>query len=192
MRVVGGRHKGKRLEGPADKGLRPTSDRAREALFNILAGGRFGEGDRVWGARVLDAFAGSGALGIEALSRGAGEVAFLEKNPTALKLIERNLANLGKEGLGREKVRIIAADATNPPSAKATADLLFLDPPYGCNLAPLALEALLERGWIGNESLIIVEVAAKETFQPPSAFEHLDARKYGAAKMHFLELKKSS
>lgn len=187
MRVVGGRHKGKRLKGPTDKGLRPTSDRAREALFNILAGGRFGEGDRVWEARVLDIFAGSGALGIEALSRGAKEVTFLENDLAAIKLIERNLA-----GLEQDRVRIVACDATNPPGAKASADLVFLDPPYGDNLAPTALEALLERGWIGDESLIIVETAAKEAFQPPASFKLLDARKYGAAKMHFLELKKSS
>jgi 16S rRNA (guanine966-N2)-methyltransferase len=184
MRVIGGSWRGRRLDAPAGRSVRPTSDRAREAIFNILAHGKHtgGDGSPVPDAQVLDAFAGSGALGIEALSRGAVHATFLDRDPAALAAVERNLTAL--KGLDRATIR--RADCTAPPPASVPCDLVFLDPPYGEGLAAPALTALAAAGWIAKDALCIIEQQRDDAFELPEGFELLSERVYGKAKMLIL------
>jgi 16S rRNA (guanine966-N2)-methyltransferase len=183
MRVVGGRHRGRRLIAPPGDAVRPTSDRAREALFNILSHGEFAAaGLPFTDANVLDAFAGTGALGIEALSRGAARAAFIETDRSALRALRQNLAMLDEE----DAAEVIAGDATRPPRARFASAVAFLDPPYRSGLAAPALTALGQMGWLASRALAVVELAAKEEFAAPAGFTMLDERKYGAAKLVFL------
>jgi 16S rRNA (guanine966-N2)-methyltransferase len=183
MRIVGGRHRGRRLVAPPGDAVRPTSDRAREALFNILSHGEFAAaGQPFAGENVVDAFAGTGALGLEALSRGAARAAFIETDRAALSALRRNLAALDEE----DAADVIAGDATRPPRAPYACALAFLDPPYRSELATPALTALATAGWLAPQALAIVEIAAKEPFSPPSGFAMIDARVYGAARLVFL------
>jgi len=183
MRVVGGRHRGRKLIAPQGDAVRPTSDRAREALFNILAHGEFAAAGLPFAAEnVVDAFAGTGALGIEALSRGAARTAFIEKDRAALAALRNNLAALDEE----DSADVIAGDATRPPRAPYAAALALLDPPYGSGLAGPALAALAAMGWLAPRALVVVELAAKEIFEPTEEFIVLDERKYGAARLVFL------
>jgi len=183
VRIIAGSHRGRALTAPPGNDVRPTSDRAREALFNILAHGKFAAaGPAYAGARVLDAFAGTGAFGLEALSRGAGEVVFIENDRAALATLRANIAALGEE----KHARIVSADATAPPRAPAAAALAFLDPPYGKGLAVPALGALAKAGWLADGALCIIEMAARERIEPPPGFASLDERRYGAARLVFL------
>jgi 16S rRNA (guanine966-N2)-methyltransferase len=184
MRIVAGKHRGRTLLVPEDATIRPTSDRAREALFNILEHGSFAAGGSpLLGRRVLDAFAGTGALGLEALSRGAAQVSFLELAPAARKLLGANIAMLGETA----NSRILAGDATRPPRAPAAVDLAFLDPPYGKGLGGAALMALAAAGWFESAALITLEIGARETPDLPAGFSLLDERRYGAARLLFIE-----
>lgn len=168
---------------PPGEAVRPTSDRAREGLFNILLHGRFAaSGSPIAGRKVLDAFAGTGAFGLEALSRGAGAVAFVENGREALAALRRNAAALG-EG---SRAHIVAGDANRPPRAPFASALAFLDPPYGSGLAPAALTAFAATGWLEADALAVVEVAARETFEAPTGFTAIDERVYGAARLLFL------
>jgi 16S rRNA (guanine966-N2)-methyltransferase len=133
---------------------------------------------------VLDAFAGSGALGIEALSRGAAQASFLDESPAALAAIERNLSALA--ALDRATVR--RADCLSPPRAAHACGLVFLDPPYGAGLAAPALAALAEAGWIAEGALCVVELSRDEAFAPPDGFAPLDDRRYGRARVVMLRL----
>lgn len=175
MRIVAGRFRGRRLAalGKGDPGahLRPTTDRVREALFNMLAGGRFG--DPFDGSPVLDLFAGTGALGLEALSRGSGQVTFVDDGRTAGKLLRENIATLGVQG----ETRILACDARRIPQAESAAGLVFLDPPYGKGLGAQALKTARDRGWIAPAALIVWEEAAAQPSPPGFMLE--DSRRYG-------------
>ena len=183
MRIVGGRHRGRRLVAPPGEAVRPTSDRAREALFNILSHGNFAAaGSPLAGQGVLDAFAGTGALGLEALSRGAREAVFIEENREALAALRRNIEALGED----EQAHIVRGDATRPPRALFRCAVAFLDPPYGSGLAAPALTALDAAGWLAPGALAVVELAAAEDFAPPPGFITLDSRVYGAARLIFL------
>ena len=187
MRIVGGSLRGKRLEAPEGAKLRPTSDRAREALFNLLTQGRVatqmaGGGNPLIGARLLDGFAGTGALGIEALSRGAAEAYFMEKDASALKVLRANLKHCGLEQQGR----VVPADVRNPPRAERACAIVLLDPPYKEGLGAPALTALAEAGWIGPESLTVLECDRGESFEPPEGFSLSEERRYGKAKLLFL------
>jgi 16S rRNA (guanine966-N2)-methyltransferase len=183
MRIVAGRHRGRRLLAPPGEKVRPTSDRAREALFNILSHGQLAaEGIPFAGAAVLDAFAGTGALGLEALSRGAAEAAFIEQDREALATLRQNIAALGED----VHSRIVSGDATRPPRAPSAYALAFLDPPYRSGLAPAALTALDGAGWLSPESLAVIELAAREELTLPAGFFLLDERVYGAARLLFL------
>lgn len=184
MRVVGGSWRGRRLDAPPGGTVRPTSDRAREAVFNILEHGRHtqGGGSPIPGARVLDAFAGSGALGIEALSRGAAHATFLDSDAAAIRTIERNLTTL--KGLANASVR--RTDCLTPPRATAPCDLVFLDPPYNQGLAAPALAALADAGWIAEGTLCVVELSRDDTFDTPDGFEGVIERRYGRARMVIL------
>ena len=179
MRLVAGKFKGRVLAAPEGSTTRPTADRVRESLFNILAHGE----PELRGARVADVFAGSGALGLEALSRGAGHVSFFESAPGAAAVIAANVKKLGCE----KETALIRQDALKPPKAAVPCQFLLLDPPYKSGLAASALVALQAQGWIAPDARIIVEVAAAEGFKSPLAhFEIADERKYGAARLVFL------
>ncbi len=199
MRIVGGRLRGRRLEAPDGMALRPTADRTREALFNILcqgkldwrpnrqeAGAALGSnplgGNPLAGARALDAFAGTGALGLEALSRGAGIVTFMENQAAALDACRRNIDALDESA----QTELLRGDVLRPPKAKAPCELVLMDPPYNQDLAPPALAALQAAGWLAPGALATVELLAAEPFTPPDGFETLDERKYGKARLVFL------
>jgi 16S rRNA (guanine966-N2)-methyltransferase len=186
MRIVGGRHRGRRLVAPPGDQVRPTSDRAREALFNILSHGDFAAAGQPFAdANVLDAFAGTGALGLEALSRGAARAAFIETDRAAIAALRRNLAALDEE----DSADIFPGDATRPPRARFPCALAFLDPPYRSGLAEPALVALTEMGWLAPAALAVIELAAGESFSAPAGFTMMDERKYGAARLIFLRRK---
>jgi 16S rRNA (guanine966-N2)-methyltransferase len=182
MRIIAGRHRGRALTAPQGGTVRPTSDRAREALFDILAHGRFADRPVFEDARVLDAFAGTGAFGLEALSRGAAQASFIEKDRTALAALRANVTALGEE----KRAAILPGDACTPPPAAVAAGLAFLDPPYGEDLAAPALAALAARGWLAEGAVVVVEVAARQGFAPPDGFLLLEERRYGAARLVFL------
>ena len=183
LRIVGGVHRGRRLVAPPGDAVRPTSDRAREALFNILSHGNFAAAGLPFAGRpVLDAFAGTGALGLEALSRGASAAAFIEEGREALATLRRNIAALGEDG----RAHVVPGDATRPPRAAMVCAVAFLDPPYHSGLAAPALAALAAAGWLAADALAIAEVAAHEEFLPPAGFTVIDERVYGAARLVFL------
>jgi len=209
MRIVAGRHRGRRLEAPAGMAVRPTADRTREALFNILTQGKLPwrapvggqgvggqgvakqgvkgqgaerRGNPLAGARALDAFAGSGALGLETLSRGAAFVTFMENQAAALAACRNNIALL-EETARSEALR---CDVLRPPPAPAPCDLVLMDPPYNQGLAAPALAALEAAGWLAPGALGVIELMAAEPFALPEGFEALDERKYGKARLVFL------
>jgi 16S rRNA (guanine966-N2)-methyltransferase len=185
VRIVAGSLGGRTIAAPADGSIRPTGDRARQALFNILEGGRFNHADGTGilrGAVVLDAFAGTGALGLEALSRGAARVTFIDNERQAADLIRRNLQSLDRDDNGV----IVQSDATNPPRASDRHGLAFLDPPYGQDLAAPALAGLAARDWLATEALVVVELGKRDRLDPPDGFTLLDERRYGKARLMFL------
>jgi 16S rRNA (guanine966-N2)-methyltransferase len=189
MRIVAGRHRGRRLEAPEGLGVRPTADRTRESIFNILTQGKLDwrrgaevPGNPLAGARVLDAFAGTGALGLEALSRGAAHVTFMEDLAAALAVCRRNVAALR----GEDACTVRSCDVLRPPPAPAPCDLVLMDPPYNQGLGPPALLALDAAGWFAPGALAVVELLAGEPFTPPAGFAVLDERKYGKARVIFL------
>jgi 16S rRNA (guanine966-N2)-methyltransferase len=183
MRIVAGKHRGRRLLAPPGATVRPTSDRARQALFNILSHGGFAaEGIPFAEAVVLDAFAGTGALGLEALSRGAAEAVFIEQDRDALAILRKNIEALGESA----RSRIIPGDATRPPRAISGCAVVFIDPPYRSGLAAPALVTLAAAGWFASRALAVVELAARERLAPAAGFTMLDERVYGAARLVFL------
>jgi 16S rRNA (guanine966-N2)-methyltransferase len=182
MRVVGGRLRSRPIAGPKGPGLRPTADRLRESLFNILA---HAYGDPVDGARVLDLFAGTGALGIEALSRGASFALFVDDGVEARALLRQNSEALGLGGVSR----IFRRDATKlgPAHPIEPFSLVFLDPPYGKGLAEKALRSAREGGWLQPHALVVVEEAADAGFTAPDGFEELERRAYDDTELVFLK-----
>lgn len=171
------------MAAPAGRTVRPTADRTRQALFNLLEHGRFARGgSRVAGAIVLDAFAGSGALALEAMSRGAARAVAIESDADAVGAIWANAERLGVGAA----LDIVSADACAPPPAHVAATLVFLDPPYGQALVPPALAALASAGWIADGALIAAETGGKEELAPPAGFTLADARRYGRAMISLL------
>jgi len=179
MRIVAGSHKGRTLVAPPGRTARPTADRVRQALFDILAHSDLVD---LEGARVIDAFAGSGALGLEALSRGAERAWFLDTHPASLDAIRANVETLRESA----RTRLLRADATRPPVAEAACTLAFLDPPYHGGLAAPALAALDAAGWLAADVLAVVEIAADEDFVPPQGFTQADSRRHGPARIEFV------
>ena len=178
MRIVGGRHSGRRLLSPRDRSIRPTSDRVREAVFGILEHGGWGgsdDPDAIAGAVVVDAFCGTGALGLEALSRGAAFAYLIDRDPVAAQLARRNATDLGEQ----DRVRISRCDVMRPPPPMAPANLAFFDPPYGLGLAEGALMVLQGRGWLAPGCLCVVEQSRRETPPMIPGFVLLDTRLYG-------------
>lgn len=188
MRITGGSMRGRKIEASEGPSIRPTSDRAREAIFNILAHKCWGE-DAVpvlEGASVLDAFGGTGAMGIEAISWGAERAFFFDKAREACEVIRANVKALG---LG-EVCHVERGDATLPPPRNGEAfDLLFLDPPYDKGLAEAALTALDRKGWVAPEALVVIEQRKNEAEPHIEGFELLENRTYGEAGVWFLRKK---
>jgi 16S rRNA (guanine966-N2)-methyltransferase len=186
MRIVAGKHRGRRIAAPPGDAVRPTSERARQALFNILAHGRFAPAPVFEDARVLDVFAGTGAFGLEALSRGARFATFIEKDRDAREALAANIKTTGEAA----RTRLLAVDATAPPRADGPYGLVFLDPPYRSGLAAPALGALARTGWLAPDALVVVELAAREDFEPPDGFEILEERRYGAGRLVFIRARR--
>ena len=181
MRIVGGRFGGRTLSAPKSQAIRPTADRLRESLFNILM---HSHGDPVTGARVLDLFAGTGALGLESLSRGAAFVLFVDNGAEARALLRANVDALGLGGA----TKVYRRDATKlgPVEKFAPFTLVFLDPPYGKGLAEQTLASARDGGWIAPDALIVVEESADAGFAPPAGFEEIERRDYSDTQLIFL------
>ena len=173
MRIVGRRLRGRLLAAPASQAIRPTADRLRESLFNILV---HAYGDPITDARVLDLFAGTGALGLEALSRGAAFALFIDEGAEARALLRENVATLGLGGT----TRIFRRDATKLGAAHPIEpfSVAFLDPPYGRGLAEHALASARTGGWLAPGALVVVEEAAKPSFTTPEGFDEIERRNY--------------
>lgn len=181
MRIVGGDFRGRTLAGPKTQSIRPTSDRLRESLFNILV---HAHGDKVQGARVLDLFAGTGALGLEAVSRGAAYALFVDEGVEARGLIRRNIEELGLTG----RTRLFRRDATKlgPAGTVPPFDLVFADPPYGRGLGEPALAAALEGGWLAEDALCVLEESGAAAIEPIAGLEVIDRREAGDTQLVFL------
>ncbi|GEP10363.1 16S rRNA (guanine(966)-N(2))-methyltransferase RsmD [Methylobacterium gnaphalii] len=181
MRIVGGNLRGRTLRGPRTDAIRPTSDRLRETLFNVLF---HAYGDPVENARVLDLFAGTGALSFEALSRGAAYALLVDEGAEARGLIRENIEALGLEGT----TRLYRRDATKLGLAQAIGrfSLVFCDPPYGRDLAPKALQAAADGGWLEPQALVLVEESASVTLGPLPGFTQLERRDTGDTAVTFL------
>lgn len=188
MRIVSGEFRGKALIAPKGEATRPTSDRARQAVFNILEHAPWSPGIR--DARVIDLFAGSGALGFEALSRGAAFCLFVETDEAARGAIRENVDALSPNGGLFGRTRVHRRDATQlgvRPGADGPAfDLAFLDPPYAKGLGEIALAKLAEGGWLAPGAVVVFERGVGEAPLDVAGYEPLDARDYGAARVHFL------
>ena len=183
MRIIGGEHRGTALasvgKGDAGAHLRPTSDRVRESIFNILSGGRFD--DPITDAVVLDLFAGTGALGLEALSRGAAFVTFVDSGRTAQRLIRENIAKLQQ----KSNCSLISIDVNNLPDSVRPANLVFVDPPYGLDLGSKAITNAAAKGWIEPNALIVWEERTPQF--APAGFDFIEHRRYGDTHITFLQ-----
>jgi 16S rRNA (guanine966-N2)-methyltransferase len=173
MRVVAGKFRGRALKGPSSNAIRPTSDRLRESVFNILV---HAHGDPIADARVLDLFAGTGALGIEAISRGARFALFVEDSAEGRAIIRENVDTLGLGGV----TRVFRRDATKLGDAHPVEpfSLVFCDPPYERGLAEMALGSARDGGWLVDGAITVVEEAKSAKFSPPQGFEELERRNY--------------
>ena len=180
MRIVGGAMRGRALAAPKSQSIRPTTDRLRESVFDILAH-RFG--DPVTGAAVIDLFAGSGALGFEALSRGAARALFVDNGAEARALLRANIEALGLGGV----TRVFRRDATKLGDAPLGEcfTLAFLDPPYGEGLAGPALRALVEGAWLADGAVLVLEESARSEIELPPELEREDERRYGDTQFVF-------
>ena len=183
MRIVAGKFRGKQLNSPDDDSIRPTADRVRESMFNILASRL---GPSFDGLRVLDLFAGTGALGLEALSRGAANVVFVDTGAEARGLIRDHIEAFGAGGVAK----LLRRDATalGPAGTMGPVDLVFLDPPYGMGLGEKALASLRAGGWLKPDTLLVLEDGSDVTVNLPDGFTLEDRREYGAAAVHLISL----
>ena len=183
LRIIAGAHRGRKLETASGNTLRPTAERVREAIFNKLTHGLLtNNGAPLTDVHVLDVFAGTGALGFEALSRGALRVTFFENDTATTRLIKRNAEHLSTTST----VTVIRRNATKPGPARDPASLVLMDAPYRSGITAAALGALHQGGWIADGAIVVVEVARDEDLDPPSGFEVIDDRRYGAACIIFL------
>jgi 16S rRNA (guanine966-N2)-methyltransferase len=181
MRIVAGKFRGKPLSSPSDDSIRPTADRVRESMFNILASRL---GPVLEGVRVLDLFAGTGALGLEALSRGAEHVTFVETGTEGRGLIRDHIEAFGAGGV----TKLLRRDATalGAPGTFGQFDLVFLDPPYGQGFGEKALAEVAREGWLKPGATIVWEESVDAPVEVPAGFTLEDRREYGAAAVHFL------
>lgn len=182
MRITGGHHRGRLLEQPKDRRIRPTSDKVRQAIFNMIEAR-----GRLQGAIVMDAFCGTGALGLEALSRGAAACLFSDNDPTSLALTKRNGAAL--KILHAHYLKMDAGKAPAPDHIFGKVDLLFLDPPYKKGLIAASLESLSAQGWLAEKCLVVAESEKGYTLDALQIpYEMLQQKNYGDTSVHILEL----
>ncbi len=177
-RIIGGLWRGKKLVAPAGEGTRPTGGRARQAAFDILMHAPWAGADFMQAARVLDVFSGTGAYGLEALSRGAVTATFFENGRDALAVLRKNISACGVEN----RTRVMAKDALKPPPGHPH-ELVFLDPPYGREAVPLALSALTEAGWVAPGALVVAEFGPGDAV--PENIQSLAERVHGKARLMF-------
>jgi 16S rRNA (guanine966-N2)-methyltransferase len=182
MYVIAGKHRGRRIEAPEGRAIRPTASRTREAVFNILSHGRYAGENPLLQGYVADIFCGSGAMGLEAFSRGAAGVTFVDKSKESLEAAEYNLRHFGEQ----PRARLIRADSSMLPPAPMPHDILFIDPPYNTGLATGALNTARSGGWLKPEGVAVVEQAIKEDAIIPEGWEELDNRKYGNTRILIL------
>lgn len=180
MRIIGGTYRGKKLINPPNEAIRPTTDRMRETLFNML---EHGAGPGIRGSRILDLFAGSGALGIEALSRNAEHVTFVDNDHSSMKLVKRNTALIGDP----DNASYISLDGTKITSSTPY-DIILIDPPYNEGLIELALQNILGRALLSDTGVIVIEYASNKEFEIPTQFTELKKKKIGEATFSILEL----
>ena len=192
MRITGGHFGGRVIAGPNDDRVRPTSDKIRQAVFNILTHNDFGFGFALENARAIDLFAGTGAMGLEALSRGAKFCLFVDVCAESRAIVRRNVEELALTGA----TKIWRRDATDlgPLTANSGGpfDLAFLDPPYRQNLLVPALRALRDGGWLAPAALVVAEYHIEEAAPESGGFEELDTRSYGDSSVAFLELRSAA
>lgn len=187
MRIVAGRHRRRRLIAPEGTGVRPTADRVRETLFNILVTSDAWLG--LDGARVADVFCGTGAVALEALSRGASHAVLVDNAPAALDAASKNIAALGED----HRTMLVRRDATRQlPVIPQPVDLAYLDPPWRSGLAVAALENLQSSGWLRSGALAVVEQPKTTSLRVPEGFTHIDERTVGRARLVFLRLASAS
>jgi 16S rRNA (guanine966-N2)-methyltransferase len=188
LRITGGRFGGRVLAAPADARVRPTSDKVRQAVFNILTHNDFGLGFSLEGARVVDLFAGTGAMGLEAVSCGAGFCLFIDDSAESRALLRQNMETLALTG----STKIWRRDATMlgavTPGAGGPFDLAFLDPPYRRNLIAPALASLRDGQWLAQDALVVAECVREESLNGLPGFSRLDSRNYGETQIVFLRL----
>lgn len=184
MRIIAGKHRGRRIAMKDDADIRPTSSRTREAVFNILMHASFGrDGESpIIGKRVLDIFCGTGGLGLEALSRGASHVTFIDRNPQSLALARENVTNFKEQ----DNATFIRSDSTQLPPATFPCTVAFADPPYDKGQAAPALKSLKSAGWLEKDAIVILEISTKDLVQLPEGFEQIDERKYGNSRILIL------
>ncbi len=186
MRIVSGQYRGKAIVAPPGEATRPTSDRARQAVFNILEHAAWAP--ELNGARVIDVFAGSGALGLEALSRGAGFCLFVETDDAARGAIRENIDAMHLFGVTRVHRRDATDLGPRPASAGTPFDIAFLDPPYAKGLGEKAVAELRAHGWLAPGAILMFERGRSEIDPVLEGFEQIDARDYGAARVLFYKL----
>jgi len=179
MRIVGGRNRGRTIAAPRSRKIRPTADRVRESVFNILSYGLGADAPPINSARVLDGFAGTGAMGLEALSRGASHATFMDINIAPCRA---NIDELGEAA----RCEVVRADCLCPPPAPEPTNLVFIDPPYGDKCAMEALMLLDKAGWIAAGAICVVETGIRDESAPTPKFIQLDDRQYGAVRIRFL------
>ncbi len=186
MRIVGGSRKGKKLISPNSSIIRPTSERIRESVFDMLVHRDYG-GQSITGSKVMDLFAGTGALGLEALSRGADQLISVELEHTAAHCIKKNIELLNFT----DRAKVIRADACNLRVAKnkeSACSFVFVDPPYGKNLACSAINQIFQGGWLTSKAVAVVETGAKDEFSQPKGFTTIDRRVYCGTQIIFLQV----
>lgn len=192
MKVTAGKYRGRNIESRPDKNLRPTSSRVREAIFNLLSHGKFMKHEdfvhddnpsMLEGRTAVDIFCGTGALGLEAMSRGVGRVTFVDQDSKILAITRRNVEHFGEQS----HAQFIRSDSTRLPRAPMKHTLAFVDPPYNKGLAPKALESLRDQGWLEHGAVVLVEHAKKEDIVLPEKFFVLDEREYNVTRISILQ-----
>lgn len=186
MRVVGGKFRGRTIEGPKDDRVRPTSDRVRESIFNVLYHNDFGVGFSLEGVRVLDLFAGTGALGVEALSRGAKFCLFVDDHFESRAIIRRNVETMNLTGSSKIWRRDVTDMGPMEPNAGGPFGLVFADPPYRSEMLSKALASSLGGGWLSESAIVVAEMAEDETLGAVAGLDVLDERVYGDTKVVLL------
>ncbi len=181
VRIIGGTHRSRKIKLPENKDVRPTANRSREAIFNMLTHARNGM-SVLFGARILDVFCGTGALGLESISRGAESATFIDIRTD---LVTENIANLEEES----RCAVLAANALELPHAPHKFDVIFLDPPYNEGLITPTLKNLIKNGWVEDRAVIVVESSTTEDYDVPANLEKFDERVYGLSRFSFFSKK---